>query len=72
MILILKKDEYLYYIPFNLLNNDIDSFVMFDRIDNIRVNIKTEDNNHEGKLYIKNMNIFSIYNKMGRLQYQRL
>ncbi len=43
-----KTNEYLYYIPFNLLNNDIDSFINFSRFIDICINIKTEDNINEG------------------------
>ena len=62
-----KRYEYLYYIPFNLLNNDYDGTISFAYGVNVKINIKTEDNKNEGKLYIKSINQLSFSNGTGRL-----
>lgn len=64
-----KTTEYLYFIPFNLLNNNLDGTINFSNIDMARFNIKTEDNKNEGILYIKNVNILRIENGMGGLRF---
>ena len=50
------KNEYLYFIPFNMIDNNIDGTINFSHINNVRINILTEDNIYDGKIYIKNVN----------------
>lgn len=50
-----SKDNYLYYIPFNVLS-DIDGNINFEKIESIEINLTTNDNNYNGYIYIKNLN----------------
>lgn len=57
--------EYLYYIPFNLCNNNVtDSSIKLNH-NNYRINLTTKDNRYNGKIYCKNMNGLRIMCGMG-------
>jgi hypothetical protein len=64
-----KNNKYMYFIPFNTLNNEIDGTINFSRIDAIRIDIKTEDNIYNGKIYNKHVNRLQIMHGTGSLQY---
>jgi hypothetical protein len=54
------KNEYMYFIPFNTLNNEIDGMINFSRFENIKVDIKTKNNIYDGKIYNKYLNRLRI------------
>ena len=61
--------EYVYFIPFNMLNTNLDGTINFSQISNVKINILTEDNEYEGKIYIKNINKIKIANGMAQLEF---
>ncbi len=54
------KSKYVYFIPFNTLNNELDGVINFDRISNVQIDLTTKDNIYEGKIYNKYINRFKI------------
>lgn len=63
-----KENEYMYYIPFGMDNN-INGTINFSRIDNVTINIKTEEDKYEGKFYVKNVNRLRIMSGMAALSF---
>ena len=64
-----KNNTYLYYIPFNLVNNNIEGTINFGMVDNIRVKIETCNKKYNGKFYVKNINRLQICDGMAGLKY---
>jgi hypothetical protein len=63
-----KNDEYIYYIPFGIDNN-INGTINYSRIDNVKINIKTEGNKYNGYVYFKNVNRLRIMSGMAGLSF---
>jgi len=68
-------DEYIYYIPFNSNYNSNSSSINtngsinFSRLDMVKINIITQNNKYNGKIYIKNINRLRLMNGMGDILY---
>ena len=64
-----KKGEYIYYIPFGMINNMSGGTINFSSLNHVRVQIKTNDDNYNGCIYVKNVNRLQIQGGMGGLRY---
>jgi hypothetical protein len=64
-----KNTKYMYFIPFNTLDNKIDGTINFGRCSDVKVDIKTKDNIYNGKIYNKHVNRLKINSGMGSLEF---
>lgn len=64
-----KNNKYMYFIPFNTLNTEIDATINFSRVDNVKIDITTKDNIYNGKIYNKHVNRLQIRHGMGSLEF---
>lgn len=68
------NDKFLYFIPFNTLNNDTNGTMNFYGSNNnsITLNVKTENDVYNGKIHIKSLNKLKINSGMGSLAFINL